>query len=97
MNIWHFRDTGTAYDASQCNERIKGGDLLVTPTSVGVLYKAWPVWVKGEVGAFHTVKDGTLADLDDGTYLANYMQAMETPFSTEEQAGRYEHWEGEWA
>jgi hypothetical protein len=50
-----FDDSGDAYDASQCDDKIKDGDVLVVPSErvVGVLIEAWPVAVSTEHGEFH--------------------------------------------
>jgi hypothetical protein len=51
-----FDSTGDAYDASQTDESISNGDVLVVESErvVGVLVDAWPVAVTPEHGAFHT-------------------------------------------
>jgi hypothetical protein len=50
-----FDSTGEAYDASQCNEAIRSGDVLHVPSEgvVGILCEAWPVAVTAAHGAFH--------------------------------------------
>jgi hypothetical protein len=51
-----FDSTSDAYDASQTDESISNGDVLVVESErvVGVLVDAWPVAVTPERGAFHT-------------------------------------------
>jgi hypothetical protein len=55
-NIHEFNSTGQAYDASQCCEDIKDGDILVVRNEkvVGILTEAWPVAITQNSGAFHT-------------------------------------------
>lgn len=56
-----FEDTGEAYDASQCNDNIKNGDVLICTEDrvVGILMEAWPVAVTIERGHFHTLAEGS--------------------------------------
>lgn len=56
MKTHTFRTTGEAYDASQCREEIKNGDILVATEEkvVGFLLDAWPVAVTVAYGNFHT-------------------------------------------
>jgi len=51
-----FDSTGEAYDASQCDDDISDGDVLVVPSEsvVGVLIQAWPCAVGTLHGEFHT-------------------------------------------
>ena len=55
FNVWYFRDSGEAYDATQVDERIKNGDVLIVPSEkvAGVLVEAWPVAVTEAFGHFH--------------------------------------------
>jgi hypothetical protein len=57
--IHKFESTGNAYDACQCDEDIKNGDILVI-ASEGVIGIAdtWPFAVTAEAGSLHTVKEG---------------------------------------
>lgn len=59
--VHRFDSTGEAYGASQCDDDIKDGDVLVVTSErvVGVLCKAWPVAVTEARGSFHTLKQGT--------------------------------------
>lgn len=73
MNVHRFESNEEAYDASQCDEAIKDGDLLVTPDAIAVLMQAWPVLLYGDtMGVFHKLADGvTWADVKragDGDY-----------------------------
>lgn len=61
----YFASSGAAYDASQCDDRIKDGDILVAGAEgvVGILYDvAWPVAVTKAVGEFGAFKDGYVID-----------------------------------
>ena len=60
VKIHEFDSTGEAYDASQCDESIDNGDVLVVASEgvVGVLYKAWPVAVTERAGNFEKPADG---------------------------------------
>lgn len=71
IRVFRFADTGLAYDASQCDDEIRDGDILVVESErvVGVLVGAWPVAVTSEHGQFHTLEQGLdLADYEDGRY-----------------------------
>lgn len=73
MNTIHYFETmttGEVYDECQCNAYIKDGDILVADHgSVAILYVAWPTWVKGPVGEFHTTNEGfDWATVDSGKY-----------------------------
>jgi hypothetical protein len=56
--VHEFDDSGEAYDALQCDDNIKEGDVLVVRSErvVGVAVEAWPVAVTTEWGAFHGTK-----------------------------------------
>jgi len=60
-NIHWFADTGEAYDATQCDESVHQGDILVIPSEqvVGVAY-TWPIAVTFEHGNLHTLLPGNL-------------------------------------
>ena len=49
---------GEAYNHTQVSDHIKDGDILHVKGGAGLMYKAWPVMVKGESDAFHHIKDG---------------------------------------
>lgn len=59
VKVHTFDDTGEAYDASQWDENISHGDVLVVESErvVGVLVEAWPVALTAEHGTFHTIRD----------------------------------------
>lgn len=56
-----FGDTGEAYDASQCRDEIRDGDILHVPSEsvVGFLFQAWPTAVTVESGEFSGSADLT--------------------------------------
>jgi hypothetical protein len=59
VKVHHFCSSGEAYDATQCDENIKNGDLLVIE-SEGVIGIAdtWPVAVTVAYGKLHTPAEG---------------------------------------
>lgn len=64
LQIHFFNSTGEAYDATQCDENIKNGDILVVRSECVVgLADTWPVAVTHHHGAFHVLTDGNF-----GTY-----------------------------
>jgi len=60
VKVFYFDSTHEAYDASQWNDDIRDGDVLVATDEnvVGVLIKAWPTAVTGERGSFHRLTGG---------------------------------------
>lgn len=55
-----FDSTSDAYNASQCDDNIKDGDVLVVPSEgvIGFMYGAWPiavVYADDDPGAFHVL------------------------------------------
>lgn len=60
MNVHQFGDTGQAYDACQCCDFIKDGDLLVIESErvVGVA-DTWPFAVTKACGKLHEVLPNT--------------------------------------
>jgi hypothetical protein len=80
VKVHYFESTGDAYDASQCREDIKDGDILVVREEgvIGVLCKAWPVAVTKKFGKFHTFQVGTnWINYEDGKYLQSALQASQ--------------------
>lgn len=78
--VHEFGSTGEAYDASQCDDNISDGDVLVVPSErvVGVLVRAWPVAVTPEHGELHGLLDGVeWADFEDGNYAESATLAGE--------------------
>ena len=55
MQVHVFGDSREAYDASQSDDDIHDGDILLVPSEdvAGILYQAWPVAVTPGLGAFH--------------------------------------------
>jgi hypothetical protein len=55
VGVHKFCSTGEAYDASQCDDAIKDGDVLVVADErvVGILVEAWPVAISEATGEFH--------------------------------------------
>ncbi|RWM86479.1 MAG: hypothetical protein EOR84_30670 [Mesorhizobium sp.] len=59
IQIHFFDSTGEAYDATQCDENIKNGDVLVIePEQVVGLADTWPVAVTKNAGHLHSLSDG---------------------------------------
>ena len=98
MRVHVFNSSGQAYNASQCSEEIKDGDVLVVKTlrlvdgqdeeqCVAILYKAWPVLVHGKCRArcFHLLEEGsTWLDLEDGDkYLPSVELANSIRFDSQ--------------
>lgn len=74
-----FDSTGSAYDACQCDENIKTGDVLFIPSEqvIGLAW-AWPVAVTAQCGAFHQPKTGTPVEaIDNGLFLPFVAMARE--------------------
>ena len=73
-----FESTGEAYNASQVDDTIKDGDILVTKNgSIAILCKAWPVHVKGPIGEFHTFSSGVnWIRFSKGRYYHSYLKAL---------------------
>lgn len=75
-----FEDTATAYDASQCSEGIRSGDVLVVESeqAVAFMYDAWPVAVTTAHGEFHG--DGT-APAVEGRLAASHRAAVDAAYA----------------
>lgn len=75
-----FPDSGTAYNASQTDDNIRDGDVLLVPSegNAAVLVQAWPTTAFGtDPGAFHRLDDHTdWKQFDDGTYLSSAIVAI---------------------
>lgn len=86
--IHAFESSGEAYDASQCEDHISDGDILLVPSekSAAILVSAWPTRAVGEddpESAFHEVLidgDDSFADtwhaLDFGKYGESFVLAQ---------------------
>ncbi|MGW3827819.1 hypothetical protein ACWEAF_37530 [Streptomyces sp. NPDC005071] len=76
--VHRFDDTSEAYDATQCRDDIRDGDVLVVESEkvVGFLVEAWPIAITEVSGEFHglTVRVG---EFRDGRYLASAERAIE--------------------
>ena len=56
-NIWHFDTTFEAYDACQCRDDIKTGDILVIESEQVIgLADCWPIALTAERGELHQIK-----------------------------------------
>lgn len=78
-----FATSGGAYNASQTNDEIHDGDILLVPSEgrAAVLVKAWPVYALGTAepgsGAFDQLDpEVNWQTFDDGAYLANASVAV---------------------
>lgn len=66
MSVHTFDSCEEAYDACQCREEIKQGDILLIPSEnvVGIA-DTWPIAISGETDILHS--------LDDTITLAEYI------------------------
>lgn len=64
--FWAFNSTGDAYDACQCDARIKSGAMLVIESEqvVGLAW-AWPVAITAEAGNLHEAKSPAIVTNPD--------------------------------
>lgn len=67
--VHHFDDTRSAYDATQWNDEIRDGDVLVIASEkvVGLLRSAWPFALTVRHGELHTL-NVPIGELHDGRY-----------------------------
>jgi hypothetical protein len=67
--VHRFDDTREAYDATQWNDEIRDGDVLVIASEkvVGFLNKAWPVALTVRHGELHTL-NVPVSELGEGRY-----------------------------
>ena len=58
MNVHYFESTRDAYDACQCDDNIKQGDLLIIESEgvVGIA-DTWPVAITTECGDLHRIEN----------------------------------------
>jgi hypothetical protein len=90
-----FDGTRDAYDASQCDDGIRDGDVLVVPAEgvIGILVQAWPtavVWDRASgSGSFHQCRSWTEHGLGD--YSTSVKLALETAHSDADITGN-DHW-----
>lgn len=82
VNVFEFNSTGAAYDACQCNDDIKKGDILFVPAEgvVGVA-DTWPMAI--------TVRHGELHKLADGYNISMLCESSNIPFEKVKQAFAY--------
>ncbi len=64
MTIHRFKSTGAAYDACQCDENVRKGDiLLIERERVVGIADTWPMAVTPNHGEFHLLGD-SITDAD---------------------------------
>ncbi|MEU5343018.1 hypothetical protein AB0H18_19640 [Streptomyces sp. NPDC020766] len=70
--VHRFDSTGSAYNATQCRDDIRDGDVLVVEHEgvVGFLRSAWPAAITAKYGELHII-EGDPRTLDDGRYIAS--------------------------
>ena len=79
MTIHTFPDTGLAYDACQCDDTIKDGDiLLIEREGVVGIADTWPIAITEKHGVLHTTcrRDPSIY-LGDHKIDANLVAARE--------------------
>lgn len=99
-----FEDTTDAYDASQSDDSIKDGDVLVCAREgvIGFLYSAWPVYVVADVhetiagphvdsGVFHKVLDWERFTREHPHYGASIDKCLEVAHTDGDITGN-DHW-----
>lgn len=76
--VHRFASTREAYDATQCRDDIRDGDVLVVESErvVGFLDAAWPVAITEAHGEFHGLKVPA-REHRDGRYAASVERAEE--------------------
>ena len=93
MTIWHFDTTGEAYDACQCDDRLKDGDTLVCGhwcdlpegwacgwgqyDTVVGIVSTWPTAVTKINGQLHKFKDPHTVQLNAMKESAAFHGVME--------------------
>ncbi|MFF0291042.1 hypothetical protein [Streptomyces sp. NPDC005262] len=75
--VHRFDDTSEAYDATQCRDDIRDGDVLVVESEkvVGFLVEAWPIAITEVSGEFHGLT-APVGEFKDGRYLASAVRAI---------------------
>ncbi|NGO67864.1 hypothetical protein [Streptomyces boncukensis] len=73
-----FDSSAEAYDASQCRDDIRDGDVLVVPSEgiVAILNRAWPAALTTAHGELHTLTAAADA-IEGGRYKASVEAAMQ--------------------
>lgn len=71
--VHRFDDTTEAYDASQCYDEIKDGDLLVVESeqAIAVLMDAYPVALTAGHGEFHSGLEESARTFREGRYAVS--------------------------
>lgn len=89
MKIHVFESSTEAYDATQCDDNINEGDVLVVTNEdiAGFLYRAWPVAITKATGSFHTT-DRAMYERED----AKYSKAREVAEAIVERGHVYCMW-----
>lgn len=69
------------YAETQCNEKIKDGDVLLCDNGVALMVSAWPVSISNNMLDFHVLaNDITWETFEDGKYLESYKLAIAQNF-----------------
>lgn len=80
MKIHVFENEIEAYDASQCDERIQDGDVLVAiaEKATAVLIKAWPTTVvRGTAQELHQLRpEASWLETEGGRYAKSATEAL---------------------
>lgn len=73
-----FDSSAEAYDATQCRDDIRDGDVLLVPSEgiVAILRGAWPVALTAAHGELHTLTKAADA-IDGGRYKASVQAAVQ--------------------
>lgn len=76
--VHRFDDTTEAYDATQCRDGIRDGDVLVVESEkvVGFLVEAWPIAITEASGEFHGLT-APVGEFKEGRYIASAERATE--------------------
>jgi hypothetical protein len=79
--IHEFYNTGQAYDASQCRDDIKDGDILIVPNegAIAILCAAWPTAITNDTAGEHfhqTTEDFSWESEDNRQYLPSVNLAL---------------------
>ena len=77
QQIHYFESTGEAYDACQCDENIREGDVLVIESEkvVGVAH-TWPCAVTCESGKLHHLAFGYAAEEVSAAFAIGFAEAQ---------------------
>lgn len=72
----HFDSTQEAYDACQCDDNVKDGDILVVKSErvVGIA-DTWPFAITDKTGELHSVKPDGWAATADRVGKTNLLEA----------------------